>query len=112
MPLNEIIFFIVLPTAILTSLVTGGLVYYLARKLYYDEIEKPVDDLPDRIALKVEEAGERLLPKFEMKVKTGFLSAIKESPKLGSEITAGMIESTLKSMDNILSGGRRTQPKK
>jgi len=104
MQFPELIWYVILPTAFLTSLVTATIVYFLARKLYYDEIEQPIDNLPDRIALKVEEAGERLLPKFEAKVKSGFLAAIKESPKLGSEMTQGMIESTLKSMDQILRG--------
>ena len=106
MQIGEILLYIVLPTAVLTSLVTALLVYYLARKLYYDEIEKPIDDLPDRIALKVEEAGDRLLPRFEERVKKGFLEALKESPKLGPEMTVGVIESTLKSMDQILTGRR------
>ncbi|AFM14632.1 hypothetical protein [Turneriella parva] len=105
MPITEVILYVVLPTALLTSVVTATVVYFLARKLYYDEIEKPVDDLPDRIALKVEEAGERLLPKFEERVKKGFLSALKDSPKLGPEMTVGVIESALKSMDQIM--GRR-----
>lgn len=105
MPLTDVIFYVVLPTAVVTSLITAGLVYFLARKLYYDEIEKPIDDLPDRIALKVEEAGERLLPKFEERVKKGFLSALKDSPKLGPEMTVGVIESALKGMDQIM--GRR-----
>jgi len=105
MPLTEVILYVVLPTAVITSLITAGLVYFLARKLYYDEIEKPIDDLPDRIALKVEEAGERLLPRFEERVKKGFLSALKDSPKLGPEMTVGVIESALKGMDQIM--GRR-----
>jgi hypothetical protein len=106
MPIGEILLFIVLPTAVATSLLTALLVYYLARKLYHDEIEKPIDDLPDRIALKVEEAGERLLPRFEDRVKKGFLEALKESAKLGPEMTVGVIESTLKGMDQILTGRR------
>jgi hypothetical protein len=105
MPLTEVILYVVLPTAVITSLITAGLVYFLARKLYYDEIEKPIDDLPDRIAAKVEEAGERLLPRFEERVKKGFLSALKDSPKLGPEMTVGVIESALKGMDQIM--GRR-----
>ena len=105
MPITDVIFYVVLPTAVVTSLITAGLVYFLARKLYYDEIGKPIDDLPDRIALKVEEAGERLLPKFEERVKKGFLSALKDSPKLGPEMTVGVIESALKGMDQIM--GRR-----
>jgi hypothetical protein len=105
MPLTEVILYVVLPTAVITSLITAGLVYFLARKLYYDEIEKPIDDLPDRIATKVEEAGERLLPRFEERVKKGFLSALKDSPKLGPEMTVGVIESALKGMDQIM--GRR-----
>lgn len=108
MQFPEIIWYVILPTALLTSVITATLVYYLARKLYYDEIKQPIANLPDRIATKVEEAGERLLPKFEAKVKSGFLSALKESPKLGPEMTAGVIESTLKSMDQIFSGGRRS----
>lgn len=104
MQIAEILLYIVLPTAVLTSLITALLVYYLARKLYYDEIEKPIDDLPDRIALKVEEAGERLLPRFEERVKKGFLDALKESPRLGPEMTVGVIESTLRGMDQILRG--------
>lgn len=105
MPLTEVILYVVLPTAVITSVITAGLVYFLARKLYYDEIEKPIDDLPDRIAAKVEEAGERLLPRFEERVKKGFLSALKDSPKLGPEMTVGVIESALKGMDQIM--GRR-----
>jgi len=105
MQLTEVIFYVVLPTAVITSLITASLVYFLARKLYYDEIEKPIDDLPDRIALKVEEAGERLLPRFEERVKKGFLSALKDSPKLGPEMTVGVIESALKGVDQIM--GRR-----
>jgi hypothetical protein len=105
MPLTEVILYVVLPTAVITSLITAGLVYFLARKLYYDEIEKPIDDLPERIAAKVEEAGERLLPRFEERVKKGFLSALKDSPKLGPEMTVGVIESALKGMDQIM--GRR-----
>ena len=105
MPPTEVILYVVLPTAVITSLITAGLVYFLARKLYYDEIEKPIDDLPDRIAAKVEEAGERLLPRFEERVKKGFLSALKDSPKLGPEMTVGVIESALKGMDQIM--GRR-----
>ncbi|MBV6493722.1 MAG: hypothetical protein LDLANPLL_01745 [Turneriella sp.] len=107
MQFPEIVWYVILPTAILTSLVTAFLVYYLARKLYYDEIEKPIDDLPDRIALKVEEAGDRLLPRFEERVKQGFLSALKDSPKLGPEMTVGVIESALKGMDQIISGRRK-----
>lgn len=110
MQFPEIIWYVILPTAILTSIVTAGLVYFLALKLYYDKIEKPIDNLPDRIALKVEEAGERLLPKFEDKVKKGFLTALKESPKLGSEMTVGVIESTLKGMDQIIRGTGGTRP--
>lgn len=106
MQLSEIVFFVVLPTAVITSVITALLVYYLARKLYYDEIEKPIDDLPDRIALKVEEAGDRLLPRFEERVKKGFLSALKDSPKLGPEMTVGMIEGALKGMDQIFTGRR------
>jgi len=106
MQIGEIVLYVVLPTAVLTSLVTALLVYYLARKLYYDEIEKPIDNLPDRIALKVEEAGERLLPRFEERVKKGFLSALKDSTKLGPEMTVGVIESALKGMDQILTGKR------
>ena len=79
MQFPEIIWYVILPTAILTSIVTAGLVYFLALKLYYDKIEKPIDNLPDRIALKVEEAGERLLPQFEDKVKKGFIAALKYS---------------------------------
>lgn len=105
MPLTEVILYVVLPTAVITSVITAGLVYFLARKLYYDEIEKPIDDLPERIAAKVEEAGERLLPRFEERVKKGFLSALKDSPKLGPEMTVGVIESALKGMDQIM--GRR-----
>lgn len=105
MQLADMILYVILPTAILTSLVTASLVYFLARKLYYDEIEKPIDDLPDRIALKVEEAGDRLLPRFEERVKKGFLAALKDSPKLGPEMTVGVIESALKGMDQII--GRR-----
>lgn len=110
MQIGEILFYIVLPTALMTSLVTALCVYYLARKLYRDEVEKPIDDLPDRIANKVEEAGDRLLPRFEERVKKGFLEAIKASPKLGPEMTVGVIENTLKSMDQILrgSGGPRS----
>lgn len=106
MALWEIILYIVLPTAILTSLLTALLVYFLARRLYHDKIEGSVEALPQRIADKVEEAGDRLLPRFEERVKRGFLSAIKESPKLGPEMTVGVIESTLKSMDQILTGKR------
>jgi hypothetical protein len=105
MQLADMVLYVILPTAILTSLVTASLVYFLARKLYYDEIEKPIDDLPDRIALKVEEAGDRLLPRFEERVKKGFLAALKDSPKLGPEMTVGVIESALKGMDQII--GRR-----
>jgi hypothetical protein len=105
MQFPEIIWYVILPTAILTSLTTAGLVYFLARKLYYDEIEKPIDNLPERISLKVEEAGERLLPRFEERVKKGFLSALRDSPKLGPEMTVGVIEGALKGMDQIL--GRR-----
>lgn len=107
MQFPELIWYVILPTAVLTSFITAGLVYFLARKLYYDEIKQPVANLPDRIALKVEGAGERLLPKFEERVKKGFLSALKDSPKLGPEMTVGVIESTLKSMDQILGGGNR-----
>ena len=53
MQFPEIIWYVIVPTAILTSVVTAGLVYFLALKLYYDKIEKPIDNLPDRIALKV-----------------------------------------------------------
>lgn len=106
MVLWEIILYIVLPTAILTSIFTALLVYFLARRLYHDKIEGSVETLPQRIADKVEEAGDRLLPRFEERVKRGFLSAIKESPKLGPEMTVGVIESTLKSMDQILTGKR------
>ncbi len=105
MQLTEMILYVMLPTAVLTSLVTAGLVYFLARKLYYDEIEKPIDDLPDRIAFKVEEAADRLLPRFEERVKAGFLAALRDSPKLGPEMTVGVIESALKGMDQII--GRR-----
>lgn len=104
MQFPEIIWYVILPTAVLTSLVTATLVYFLAKKLYYDEIEKPIDRLPERIALKVEEAGERLLPKFEERVKKGFLNALKDSTKIGPEMTAGVIESALKGMDQILRG--------
>lgn len=110
MQVTELILYVVLPTAVLTSLVTAGLVYFLAKKLYYDEIEKPIDELPDRIALKVEEAGDRLLPRFEEKVKKGFLAALKDSPKLGPEMTAGVIESTLRSVDQIFRGTGGSQP--
>lgn len=104
MQFPEIIWYVILPTAVLTSLFTAGLVYFLAKKLYYDEIEKPIDRLPERISIKVEEAGERLLPKFEARVKAGFLAALKDSTKLGPEMTVGVIESALKGMDQIFRG--------
>jgi hypothetical protein len=104
MQFPEIIWYVILPTAVLSSLLTGGLVYFLALKLYYDKIEKPIDNLPDRISIKVEEAGERLLPKFEDRVKKGFISALKDSTRLGPEMTVGVIESALKGMDQIIRG--------
>ncbi|HRP68176.1 MAG TPA: hypothetical protein PLY93_01440 [Turneriella sp.] len=109
MQFPEIIWYVIIPTAAITSIVTAALVYFLARKLYYDEIEKPIDDLPDRISLKVEEAGDRLLPRFEERVKKGFLAALKDSPKLGPEMTAGMIESALKGMDQIITGRKKRE---
>ena len=104
MQFPEIIWYVILPTAVLSSVLTGTLVYLLALKLYYDKIEKPIDNLPDRISIKVEEAGDRLLPRFEEKVKQGFLRALKESPKLGPEMTVGVIESALKGVDQIFRG--------
>ena len=103
----ELLLMVALPTALLTSVMTAALIYYLAQKLYDKKIEKKIDALPDRISAAVQGAGEKLLPEFEARVKRGFLTALKDSAKLGPEMTVGVIESALQGIDQFIGGGRK-----
>ncbi len=89
-------------TALLSSVLTLGLSYYLFQKRLKDDFWSQIDqvsfEVKERIRLGVMEAGMELLPKFRAAVREGLKEAVSET------VRPDLIEKTAKNMADI--GGR------
>jgi hypothetical protein len=86
-------------TALLSSILTLGLAYFLYQRRLKNDLEARLNELSgefkERVRQGVIEAGMELLPKFRAEVREGFKEAISDTVK------SNIIEKTAKSMADI-----------
>ncbi len=92
-------------TAILTSLVTLGLAWWLYEARLRPRLESRLEELADlleaRVHKGVKDAGMELLPAFQERVEAGFRNAMTSLPEKGANTIA-------KAGANLIGGGLNT----
>lgn len=90
--------FVIVSTAVLSSLITLGLTYWIYERRLRERLETRMEELADileaRVHKGVKEAGIDLLPAFQERVEAGFKEAMVNLPEKGATIAkvgAGLI---------------------
>ena len=93
---------LILPTAAVSSFLTG-IILYFALKRYYRRILQPrLSELPREIGDKVEsgvrKAAKDMMPEFEERVKKGLKNGVVDMTTLSPDFTSSIIQTSLESL--------------
>lgn len=106
---------IVVVTAVLSSLCTLGLAWWVyetrLRRRLESRMEEMADILEERVHKGVKDAGIELLPEFQKRVEDGFRDAMGSLPEKGANTIAKAGASLIGGGLNTLFGGRREEDK-